>query len=210
MESHDKLLQEISQEHKLKHVEHITDKSKPAVDPDTHLKKWDKDGLLKGIEAGVPLKHVDTDDRGKPAIDPNVHIQPNHRKELLQEVCAAAAHTALVREVNAVSSAAGAGDGDEDVTQSPLVAQLNHVVTDDRGKPAIDPETKVHKWDKEGFLHEVASPHALHHVDPAQVADHSAPSIPPDAHVVENPAVSVLRQIGSGELPALRHVEAPQ
>lgn len=75
----------------------------------------------------------------------NVHIQPNHRKELLQEVRAAAAHSALVREVNAVGSAAGAGDGDEDVKHSPLVAQLNHVDTEDKGKPAIDPDTKVQK-----------------------------------------------------------------
>eukprot|EP00878_Enallax_costatus_P002154 GHUV01002323.1.p1 GENE.GHUV01002323.1~~GHUV01002323.1.p1 ORF type:complete len:211 (+),score=69.98 GHUV01002323.1:124-756(+) len=210
MESHDKILQEIPKGHVLRHVEQINDRSKPAIDADTHLKKWDKDGLLKGIEAGVPLKHVDTDDRGKPVIAPDVHIQPSHHKELLQEVRAAAAHSALVREVHAVSDAAGAGDGDEDVTHSPLVAQLHHVETDDKGKPVITADTHVQKWDKEGFLQEVASPHDLHHVDPSQIADRSAPAVPADAHVGESPAVAVLKQISEGEVPELRHVEAPQ
>jgi hypothetical protein len=40
---------------------------------------------------------------------------------------------------------AGAGDGDEDVKESPIVAQLHHVMTDDKGKPAIDPSTHVQK-----------------------------------------------------------------
>lgn len=75
----------------------------------------------------------------------DVHVQPNKHKELLEEVRAAAAHAALVREVHAVSDAAGAGDGDEDATISPIVAQLKHVDTDDKGKPAIDPDTHVQK-----------------------------------------------------------------
>lgn len=75
----------------------------------------------------------------------DVHIQPSHRKELLQEVRAAAAHTALVREVHAVGEAAGAGDGDEDVAHSPLVAQLHHVETTDKAKPIIAADTHVHK-----------------------------------------------------------------
>jgi hypothetical protein len=209
MADHDRLLQEIPKGHVLRHVEQINDKSKPALEPDTHLKKWDKQGLLKGIETGVALKHVETDDRGQPVIDPNAHIGPSHHKEMLQEVRAAAAHSALVREVTAVSDAAGAGEGDEDLPQSPLVAQLKHVDTADKGKPAINSDAHVQKWDKQGFLHEVASPHELHHVNPDQIADRSAPAVPADAHVGKNPAMAVLKQIGSGELPALKHVDAP-
>jgi hypothetical protein len=74
-----------------------------------------------------------------------VDVQPNNHKELLQEVRAAAAHAALVRELHAVSDAAGAGDGDEDAKTSPIVAQLNHVVTDDKGQPVIDPNAHVGK-----------------------------------------------------------------
>jgi hypothetical protein len=74
-----------------------------------------------------------------------VHVQPNKHKELLQEVRAAAAHAALVREVHAVSNAAGAGDGDEDVEASPIVAQLKHVEVNDKAQPAIDPNAHVGK-----------------------------------------------------------------
>lgn len=58
---------------------------------------------------------------------------------------AAAAHAALVREVHAVSDAAGAGDGDEDVEASPIVAQLKHVETADKSHPALDPNAHVGK-----------------------------------------------------------------
>lgn len=75
----------------------------------------------------------------------DVHIGPSHHKELLQEVRAAAAHSALVREVHAVSDAAGAGEGDEDLARSPLVAQLKHVGTEDKAKPAIGPDAQVQK-----------------------------------------------------------------
>jgi hypothetical protein len=60
-------------------------------------------------------------------------------------VRAAAAHAALVREVHAVSDAAGAGDGDEDAKTSPIVAQLNHVEVNDKGQPVIDPNAHVGK-----------------------------------------------------------------
>jgi hypothetical protein len=68
----------------------------------------------------------------------------------------------------------------------------------------------VLQWDKEGFLQEVAAPHALRHVDPSQVHDASQPAIPADAHVGDNPAKAVLEQIAHGEVPQLKHVEAPQ
>lgn len=205
----DEVLQEVKQEHKLYHVETV-DKGQPVIDPDVHLRTFDKQGLLSSIEAGVPLKHVDTVDKSQPVIEPDVHVQPNNHKELLQEVRAAAAHAALVREVHAVSDAAGAGDGDEDVEASPIVAQLKHVETADKGQPALDPNAHVGKWDKEGFLQEVAAPHSLRHVEPSQVHDASRPAIPADAHVGENPAKAVLEAIAHGEVPQLRHVEAPQ
>jgi hypothetical protein len=66
------------------------------------------------------------------------------------------------------------------------------------------------QWDKDGFLHEVAAEHHLRHVDPSQIHDASKPAIPADAHVGESPAKAVLQQIGSGELPPLKHVEPPQ
>ncbi|KAF8072570.1 hypothetical protein HT031_000230 [Scenedesmus sp. PABB004] len=193
----------------LRHVE-TSDRSAPAIESDASLKTWDKEGLLAGIEAGVPLKHVETVDKAKPVIEPDVHVQPSNRAELLQEVRAAAAHAAVVREVGAVGAAAGAGDCDEDLEASPLVAQLHHVETADKAKPALDPSTHVQKWDKEGFLSEVAAPHELRHVDPAAVHDASAPSIPADAHVGANPAKAVLEQIAAGQLPELHHVAAPR
>eukprot|EP00882_Tetradesmus_deserticola_P000662 GHRQ01000723.1.p2 GENE.GHRQ01000723.1~~GHRQ01000723.1.p2 ORF type:complete len:207 (+),score=85.88 GHRQ01000723.1:99-719(+) len=205
----DALLRDVQQEHKLHHVETV-DKSQPAIDPDVHLRTFDKQGLLSSIEAGVPLKHVGTSDKSQPVIEPDVHVQPNHHKEHLQEVRAAAAHAALVREVHAVGAAAGAGDGDEDATASPIVAQLKHVEVNDKGQPSIDPNAHVGKWDKEGFLQEVAAPHQLHHVDPGQVHDASMPAIPADAHVADNPAKAVLQQIAHGQVPQLKHVDAPQ
>jgi hypothetical protein len=66
------------------------------------------------------------------------------------------------------------------------------------------------QWDKEGFLQEVSAEHRLHHVDPSQIHDASKPVIPGDAQVVESPAKAVLQQISSGELPHLKHVQAPQ
>lgn len=66
------------------------------------------------------------------------------------------------------------------------------------------------QWDKEGFLQEVAAPHQLHHVDASQISDHSKPAIPEDAHIGVNPAKAVLQQIDSGDLPELKHVEAPR
>jgi hypothetical protein len=66
------------------------------------------------------------------------------------------------------------------------------------------------QWDKDGFLHEVAAEHHLRHVDPSQIHDASKPVIPADAHVGETPLKAVLQQIGSGELPPLKHVEPPQ
>jgi hypothetical protein len=205
----EKVLEEIPGEHHLRHVD-SNDKSKPVIDPDVKLHTWDKEGLLHGIEAGVPLKHVQPDDRSAPHIDPNVHLQPNHHKELMEEVKAAAGHVAVVRELNSVSDAAGAGDGAEDATVNPLVGQLHHVETVDKSKPVIDANTHVQKWDKEGFLQEVSAEHRLHHVDPSQIHDASKPVIPGDAQVVESPAKAVLQQISSGELPHLKHVQAPQ
>lgn len=57
---------------------------------------------------------------------------------------AAAGHVAVVRELNSVSDAAGAGDGAEDAA-NPLVGQLHHVETNDKSKPVIDPNTHVQK-----------------------------------------------------------------
>lgn len=39
MEQHDKLLQEISEEHTLKHVENVHDTSQPAIDPGNFASK---------------------------------------------------------------------------------------------------------------------------------------------------------------------------
>lgn len=207
----EEVIKEIGQPHQLKHVEPTHDASKPVVEPGVTLKTWDRAGHLQNIEAGVPLKHVETDDRSEPKIEPDVHLQPNHHRELLDEVRAAAAHAAVVREVAAVSSAAGAGDGDEDSPASALVQQLHHVQTQDKAAPAIDPATHVKQWDKEGFLKEVAAPHELHHVPPSEVADRSEPAIPADVHVGENPNKAVLQQIASGDLASkLKHVEAPR
>jgi hypothetical protein len=75
----------------------------------------------------------------------NVHLQPNHHKELMEEVKAAAGHVAVVRELNSVSDAAGAGDGAEDAAVNPLVGQLHHVETVDKSKPVIDATTHVQK-----------------------------------------------------------------
>lgn len=80
----------------------------------------------------------------------NVHLQPNHHKELMDEVKAAAGHVAVVRELDAVSSAAGAGDGAEDAALNPLVGQLHHVETVDKSKPVIDASTHVQKV-REGY-----------------------------------------------------------
>lgn len=66
------------------------------------------------------------------------------------------------------------------------------------------------QWDKQGFLKEVSQEHHLNHVDPSQIHDASKPAVPADAQVVEPPAKAVLEQISSGDVPALKHVEAPQ
>lgn len=66
------------------------------------------------------------------------------------------------------------------------------------------------QWDKQGFLNEVAAEHHLRHVDPSQQHDASKPAIPADAHVGESPAKAVLQQISSGDVPELKHVQAPQ
>jgi hypothetical protein len=52
---------------------------------------------------------------------------------------------AMVRELNTVADAAGAGDGAEDAPVNPLVGQLHHVETVDKSKPMIDPNTHVQK-----------------------------------------------------------------
>jgi hypothetical protein len=75
----------------------------------------------------------------------DVHLQPNHHKELMDEVKAAAGHVAMVRELNTVADAAGAGDGAEDAPVNPLVGQLHHVETADKSKPVLDPSTHVQK-----------------------------------------------------------------
>lgn len=72
----------------------------------------------------------------------NVHLQPNHHSELMDEVKAAAAHVAVVREINAVADAAGAGDGAEDAA-NPLVGQLHHVVSVDKSAPVIPADAHV-------------------------------------------------------------------
>lgn len=66
------------------------------------------------------------------------------------------------------------------------------------------------QWDKQGFLNEVSAEHHLRHVDPTSIHDASKPAIPADAEVHESPAKAVLQQISSGELPHLKHVDAPQ
>lgn len=66
----------------------------------------------------------------------------------MDEVKAAAGHVAVVRELNTVADAAGAGDGAEDAAVNPLVGQLHHVETNDKSKPVIDPNTHVHKVNK--------------------------------------------------------------
>jgi hypothetical protein len=63
----------------------------------------------------------------------------------MEEVKAAAGHVAVVRELNSVSDAAGAGDGAEDAPVNPLVGQLHHVETVDKSKPVIDANTHVQK-----------------------------------------------------------------
>ena len=62
----------------------------------------------------------------------------------MEEVVAAAGHVAVVRELNSVSDAAGAGDGAEDA-ENPLVRQLHHVNTDDKSKPVIPADAHVQK-----------------------------------------------------------------
>ncbi|KAI8470570.1 MAG: hypothetical protein J3K34DRAFT_468978 [Monoraphidium minutum] len=99
----EKVIEDISTGHAhLKHVEVEHDASKPAIEPGTGVGKWDKDGLLEGIQKGVPLKHVETVDKAKPVIDPEVHIAPNKHTELMAEV----QHAAIVREIKS-------GGGDE-------------------------------------------------------------------------------------------------
>jgi hypothetical protein len=61
----------------------------------------------------------------------------------------------VVRELSAVSDAAGAGDGAEDGV-NPLVAQLHHVETADNSKPVIDANTHVAQWDKGSYLNSIA------------------------------------------------------
>jgi hypothetical protein len=87
-----------------------------------------------------------------------VHLQPNHHKELMDEVKAAAGHVAVVRELNSLSDAAGAGDGAEDAPVNPLVGQLHHVTTDDKSKPVIDPNVHVQKVGNSSFLTEHLQP----------------------------------------------------
>jgi hypothetical protein len=76
--------------------------------------------------------------------------------------------------------------------------------------PAVPlPTRRTPQWDKPAFLQEVAADHHLHHVPPQQIHDASAPVIDAHAHIGQNPAKDLLRQISAGEVPELKHVTLP-
>jgi predicted GIY-YIG superfamily endonuclease len=84
-EAHEKVLEEVQKGHSLKHVE-TTDKSKPAIDKDVHVKKVDRKGFLEEVKAEHQLHHTETVDKSKPAIDKDVHVKQIDRKGFLAEV----------------------------------------------------------------------------------------------------------------------------
>jgi hypothetical protein len=82
-DAHEKLTQEITKEHQLKHVE-TQDKSAPKIEGkssaslyvsliaslgNVQLKKIDREGFLKEVEKGTELKHTETKDSSAPKVD---------------------------------------------------------------------------------------------------------------------------------------------
>lgn len=82
-DAHEKLAQEITKEHQLKHVE-TQDKSAPKIEgngstslhvsliaplENVQVKKVDREGFLKEVEKGADLKHAETKDTSAPKVD---------------------------------------------------------------------------------------------------------------------------------------------
>ncbi|GLI67965.1 hypothetical protein VaNZ11_012300 [Volvox africanus] len=172
---------------KLKHVEQVSDRSQPAIEPGTQIHHWDKGDFLKEIETGVSLKHIDeSQDRSSPRVE-GVEVRVSERPALLKEVKLVGTHHAVVNEIKAGG------------------VVLQHVESPaDRSAPAVQ-GAQVGKWDKDAFLHEIESPHALKHVE--AVDDRSMPRVEPEVQVKSNKHGELLSEIKKSSPNKLKHVE---
>jgi len=69
----------------LKHAETV-DKSAPQIDSGVSIKKVDREGFLKAVEAGADLKHAETVDKSAPQIGDDIHVKKVDRSGFLNEV----------------------------------------------------------------------------------------------------------------------------
>jgi len=69
---------------KLHHVDTV-DKSKPKIEKDVKIKKYDRKPLLGELTEGIDLKHVETTDKAKPVIPRNFHLTKVERDPKMME-----------------------------------------------------------------------------------------------------------------------------
>ncbi|KAG2501653.1 hypothetical protein HYH03_000157 [Edaphochlamys debaryana] len=179
----------------LKHVEDVSDRSAPRIEPGATVHKFDKGTLLSSIEHGAELKHVpesQVHDCSTAHIDPDYHMQPSARPALLAEVQAVGGHHAVVSELKAAAEAGG--------------PELKHVEEPaDRSAPNVE-GASVGKWDKGKLLAEIEGHKELKHVEGA---DRSAPLVEPDVKIKHHPHDELMKEVSSASPQALRHVEDP-
>jgi O-acetyl-ADP-ribose deacetylase (regulator of RNase III) len=84
----DKLLHEITEDHKLKHVEEIHDASAPVIPADAHVGQNQHGNLLNELTTTEhPLKHVEiVHDASAPVISADVHVGTNPLVAVLAEI----------------------------------------------------------------------------------------------------------------------------
>jgi len=85
--SDNKILEEISKEHQLKHVETV-DKAAPLIDKDVKIGKNPLPDVLEALKSADPatLRHAETVDKSAPHIEKDTHIGQNPRAAVFSEI----------------------------------------------------------------------------------------------------------------------------
>mmetsp|Transcript_16776 Transcript_16776/g.50259 ORF Transcript_16776/g.50259 Transcript_16776/m.50259 type:complete len:220 (-) Transcript_16776:270-929(-) len=129
--------------------------------------------------AGVPLVHPPAGavhDRSTPVIDTSTHLEPTHHKELLAEVQAEGAHSAVMHELKHkfVEDASGGGLH---------LAHPPQACVHDRSAPHPPAGYHLEHVDKQPLLHDIQHGVLLAHPPKEAVHDRSNPVIDSNVHL---------------------------
>ena len=172
----DKVASEIQKGTELKKCE-TKDSSAPVIDPDTKLKTVDRSALMSGVANPPELKKCETKDASAPRVE---GVTVNKVDRVVQQQ--------VIRQ-GAVTRSIEGFKGAEPLHKT----EVQH----DASAPVIDPEVKIKKVDRQGFMAGIANPPEL---KKCETKDCSAPVIDPDTKLRESDRAKMCVDIESAAL----------